>query len=103
MFQNFALKAMAAASPVRIKGVALASVSAIAFFEPKAPTNSFIYDSIGLTPANMIKMLAIISENITAPIGAKKTSQGETCSRCSNLKSIIETFPSHHKTDPSTV
>ena len=37
IFQNFALKAIEAAKPVKIIGVALASVSAKAFFDPKAP------------------------------------------------------------------
>ena len=37
IFQNFARKAIPAASPVRIYGVARAPVSAIEFLDPKAP------------------------------------------------------------------
>ena len=37
IFQNFALKAIEAARPVKIIGVARASVSANEFFDPKAP------------------------------------------------------------------
>ena len=37
IFQNFALNAIDAARPVKIIGVARASVSATEFFDPKAP------------------------------------------------------------------
>ena len=46
---------MLAAKPVKISGVALESVSAIAFLEPNEPINSSLSESIGLTPARNIK------------------------------------------------
>ena len=81
MFQNFALKAIAAASPVKIRGVAVAPVSAIAFFEPKAPLKSSKNPSSGEAPAARINNAANI--NVTKPDEriAHQGSQAGVCSR----------------------
>ena len=84
---------MLAARPVRIKGVALDSVSAIAFLEPNDPINSSLYDSNGLTPANKIKKHYINKAIKTAIKGAIMFIQKLLFSLSSSLKLIIaETF-----------
>ena len=84
MFQNLARKATAAASPVRISGVARLRVSVIANFVPKAPLSNSQYASTTDSPVHRINTEQSSRAAATPVTGATVAANTETRSRGSN-------------------
>jgi hypothetical protein len=93
MFQNLALKATAAASPVKIRGVALEKVSARAKDEPIEPVSIIQYASKTEAPLQIIRPEQSNKLVMIAIIGAKMKRIGET----SDLGSRRISLPSRHE------
>ena len=93
MFQNLALKATAAASPVKIKGVARERVSARANEEPMEPVSIIQYASKTEAPLQRISPEQSNRLAITAATGARMKRTGET----SDLGSRRIRLPPRHE------